>query len=123
MKVYVYNGHKYKTWYECRQNFPNVTFPIESLLTEELLRKYGVTIGEYQPTEQEKKDSVRTYRNALLQDSDRFVLPDYPIEQVELDSRKQWRQYLRTYTDTPQWWEQNPKTYEEWLKGDGGIYE
>lgn len=63
-----------------------------------------------------KKEDVRRKRDAMLQDSDRFVLPDFPISPEEKNKRIEWRAYLRNYTNNDKWWEQYPKTFEEYIK-------
>lgn len=41
----------------------------------------------------------RYERNKLLDDSDKYLLPDYPITSSNLDLIKQYRQQLRDYMD------------------------
>lgn len=69
-----------------------------------------------EPTEDEKKESVRTLRNTYLLITDHSQLADVPYTEEERQSYREYRQYLRNYTDQPNWWEQDPLTYDEWKK-------
>lgn len=69
-----------------------------------------------EPTEEEKKERVREVRNAYLASTDFTQLDDAPFTEEEKISYQHYRQYLRDYTQTEDWWEQNPKTYEEWIE-------
>lgn len=57
---------------------------------------------------------VRNVRDSLLQDTDVFMLPDYPISDSERDLYKAYRSYLRDYTETENWYLNNPLTFSEW---------
>lgn len=67
-----------------------------------------------EPTEEEKKESVRLVRNAYLSDTDYTQLSDSPFTSEEKQEYANYRQYLRDYTNGENWWEQNPKTFNEW---------
>ena len=43
----------------------------------------------------------RDQRNQLLKESDKYLLPDYPIASSNLELVKQYRQQLRDYMDSP----------------------
>lgn len=68
-----------------------------------------------EPTEDEKKQSVRGVRNQYLKDTDFTQLQDAPFTVEEKVTYADYRQYLRDYTTQENWWEQNPKTFDEWL--------
>ena len=68
----------------------------------------------YEPTEEEKREQVRGYRNWLLQSTDFSQLDDVPLDDAEKAIYREYRQYLRDYTKTDNWWESLPKTYDEW---------
>ena len=57
---------------------------------------------------------VRNVRDSLLQDTDVFMLPDYPISDSERNLYKAYRSYLRDYTETENWYLNNPLTFSEW---------
>ena len=65
------------------------------------------------PTEQ-KETEVRAVRNQYLEQTDKFMIADYPITDEERELYKQYRTYLRTYPECRDWYKANPKTYEEW---------
>ena len=67
-----------------------------------------------EPTEDELKQRVRSARNEYLKDTDFTQLVDAPFTDEEKPQYAQYRQYLRDYTNTENWWLQNPKTFEEW---------
>ena len=68
----------------------------------------------YVPTDDELKAQVRAVRNSYLEQTDKFLLADYPIADEERELYKQYRVYLRTYPECIDWYKANPKTYEEW---------
>lgn len=72
-----------------------------------------VVISE--PTVEEKQAQTRAIRNGLLADSDKYLMPDFPIDIAGRESYKLYRQYLRDYTQSPDWWESEPLKYEDWL--------
>ena len=68
----------------------------------------------YVPTEDELKAQVRSVRNQYLEQTDKYMLVDYPITDDERELYKQYREYLRTYPECRDWYKANPKTYDEW---------
>ena len=75
--------------------------------------------GEYVLTSsseavEQKKAEVRAVRNQYLEQTDKFLLVDYPITDDERELYRQYRTYLRTYPECRDWYKANPKTYEEW---------
>lgn len=67
------------------------------------------------PTEQ-KEAEVRSVRNLYLEQTDKFMIADYPITDEEREQYKAYRVYLRDYTLEDEWWLENPKTFEELMK-------
>ena len=65
------------------------------------------------PTEQ-KEAEIRAVRNQYLEQTDKFMIADYPITDEERELYRQYRTYLRTYPECRDWYKANPKTYEEW---------
>lgn len=68
-----------------------------------------------------KKDHVRSIRNLYLE---KYVdgAVSNPLRWVDMsqdlrDMYTNYRKYLLDYTEEENWWEQNPKTLEEW-KGE-----
>ncbi len=66
------------------------------------------------PSVEEMQASVRSVRDAYLQHYDFTQLPDAPFNEVEKAQYADYRQYLRDYTTLPNWWLNNPLTFEEW---------
>lgn len=65
---------------------------------------------------EDKQMQVRVVRNRYLEQTDKFMLTDYPITSTQKSKYKQYRTYLRDYTLTENWWEANPLTFEEYTK-------
>jgi hypothetical protein len=61
-----------------------------------------------------KQGEVRAIRNRYLEATDKYMIIDFPITEEERQSYKEYRQYLRDFTNQENWWEQNPKTFDEW---------
>ena len=67
-----------------------------------------------EPSIEDKQARVRAVRNQYLQQTDKFMIVDYPITDDERELYKQYRVYLRTYPECRDWYKANPKTYDEW---------
>ena len=63
---------------------------------------------------EQKKAEVRAVRNQYLEQTDKYMITDYPITDEERELYKQYRVYLRTYPECRDWYKANPKTYDEW---------
>ena len=63
---------------------------------------------------EQRKEQVRAVRNQYLEQTDKFMIADYPISDDERELYKQYRVYLRTYPESQDWYKANPKTYDEW---------
>lgn len=64
-----------------------------------------------------KEQEVREVRNSYLEkyvDQYQLVIRWETLSNEEQEELKGYRQYLLDYTDTEDWWEQNPKTFDEW---------
>ena len=75
--------------------------------------------GEYVLTSsaeaiEQKKTDVRSVRNQYLEQTDKYMITDYPITDDERELYKQYRVYLRTYPECQDWYKANPKTFDEW---------
>ena len=64
------------------------------------------------PTEQ-KEAEIRAIRNQYLEQTDKYMITDYPITDEERELYRQYRTYLRDYTLPENWWESNPLKFEE----------
>ena len=63
---------------------------------------------------EQRKEQVRAVRNQYLEQTDKFMIADYPITDEERELYKKYRVYLRTYPECIDWYKANPKTFEEW---------
>ena len=63
---------------------------------------------------EELQAEVRSVRNQYLEQTDKYMIADYPITDEERELYKQYREYLRTYPECQDWYKANPKTYDEW---------
>ena len=68
----------------------------------------------YVPTEDELKAKVRAVRNMYLEQTDKYMITDYPITDEERELYKKYREYLRDYTLSENWWEHSPKDFSTW---------
>jgi hypothetical protein len=76
-----------------------------------------------EPTQEEKEQKVRAVRDAYLAKWDFSQLRDAPFTEEEKEVLAEYRQYLRDYTKTENWWEQEPETYEDWLAAHHPVSE
>ena len=86
--------------------------------TEHSISDYMQVNGEYVLTSsaeaiEQKKAEVRAVRNQYLEQTDKYMITDYPITDEERELYKQYRVYLRDYTLPENWWEHSPMTFEE----------
>lgn len=77
---------------------------------------YLEAVNPPEPSDEEKKAHIRSVRNQYLEQTDKFMIADYPISDDERELYKQYRTYLRDYTLTENWWESEPLKFEEWNK-------
>ena len=63
---------------------------------------------------EEKEADVRAVRNQYLEQTDKYMITDYPITDDERELYKQYRTYLRDYTLSENWWEHSPKDFSTW---------
>ena len=88
---------------------------------EHSISDYMQINGEYVLTSsdeavEQKKADVRAIRNQYLEQTDKYMITDYPITDDERELYKQYRTYLRDYTLTENWWESEPLKFDEWNK-------
>ena len=99
--------------------FPLMNYESLEEDTEHQLSDYVHYDGEYVLTSsaeaiEQKKSEVRDVRNQYLEQTDKYMITDYPITDDERELYKQYRTYLRTYPECRDWYKANPKTYDEW---------
>lgn len=67
-------------------------------------------------TVEEQKAEVRAVRDKLLQETDKYLIIDYPISAEEKEKYKKYRTYLRNYTENDEWYLQKPQTFIEFIE-------
>ena len=77
-----------------------------------------------QKSQEEKEDDVRAIRNQYLVkyvDPKQLVLVWNSMTEDEQKEYTDYRQYLLDYPQTTGWYEQSPKTFEEWIEKDSST--
>ena len=87
--------------------------------TEHTVSDYMQVNGEYvlessAEAIEQKQAEVRAVRNQYLEQTDKFMIADYPITDDERELYKQYRTYLRDFTVAENWWNAPILTFEEW---------
>lgn len=101
-------------------NFPLLEYhyieeDLEHTLEDYISTEDGFVLRTSERGVEELKVLVRNQRDWLLEDSDKRMLEDFPLTEVERESWKAYRQYLRNIPESGEgWWQQSPLTYEEW---------
>ena len=100
--------------------FPLMNYDYLEEDTEHKLSDYVHCDGQFVLTVsdeaiEQRKEQVRAVRNQYLEQTDKYVIADYPITDEEREQYKAYRVYLRDYTLEDEWWLANPKTFEEWF--------
>ena len=111
-------------------DFPCLVYDSVVEDTEHTCDDYEQYNGEYllkseipAPPEDELKQQVRAVRNYYLSHWDFTQLDDAPFAEEEKAFYREYRQYLRNYTEQENWWLQNPDDYETWLIGNHPVTE
>ena len=61
------------------------------------------------------KEQVRAVRNQYLEQTDKYMITDYPITSTQKTKYKQYRAYLRDYPDSSDdWFKHDPMSFDEW---------
>lgn len=71
--------------------------------------------NEPKEPEEEMAERKRADRNRLLDDSDKRMLPDFPISAEEKELWLLYREYLRNITDDPKFPNVDVLSFENWL--------
>ena len=75
---------------------------------------YLEAVNPPEPSIEEKEARVRQVRNQYLEQTDKYMITDYPITDDERELYRQYRTYLRDYTLSENWWEHSPKDFSTW---------
>ncbi|TGN20810.1 phage tail assembly chaperone [Leptospira idonii] len=62
-----------------------------------------------------RKSIIRNIRNAFLSETDKYLLPDHPMESSIKEKYQEYRRYLRDYTKKDDWHLSEPMTFEKWM--------
>ena len=94
--------------------------------TEHSVSDYTQINGEYVLTSsaeaiEQKKAEVRAVRNQYLEQTDKYMIADYPITDDERELYRQYRTYLRDYTLTDNWWESEPQKFDKWVSSISDV--
>ena len=79
------------------------------------INKDWVIVAIPEPTQEELAEQKRADRDRLLQDSDKRMLPDFPISAEEKELWLLYRQYLRNITKDPEFPNVDVLSFENWL--------
>ena len=106
MIKYNYKGNQYDWLGDIRKVIWNEDRMVFGEWDEETKKHFGVTevnipepeVPPYVPTDEELADRIRRERDEKLEETDFFVMPDYPSDPKDLEEVKTYRQDLRDIT-------------------------
>lgn len=106
MIKYNYKGNQYDCLGDIRKVIWNEDRMVFGEWDEETKKHFGVTevnipepeVPPYVPTDEELAERIRRDRNEKLEETDFFVMPDYPSDPKDLEEVKAYRQALRDIT-------------------------
>lgn len=106
MIKYNYKGNQYDWLGDIRKVIWNEDRMVFGEWDEETKKHFGVTevnipepeVPPYVPTDEELADGIRRDRDEKLEETDFFVIPDYPSDPKDLEEVKTYRQALRDIT-------------------------
>lgn len=75
--------------------------------------KYFI-VENAKPTEEEIAVQKRSQRDAYLQDTDKYMLADFPVTEEEKVKVVEYRTYLRDLPTDAKWPNVEVKSFEEW---------
>ena len=70
---------------------------------------------------EQRKEQVRSVRNQYLEQTDKYMITDYPITDDERELYKQYRTYLRDYTLPENWWVSEPHKFDKWVSSISDV--
>lgn len=106
MIKYNYKGNQYDWLGDIRKVIWDEDRMVFGEWDEETKKHFGVTevnipepeVPPYVPTDEELADRIRRDRDKKLEETDFFVMPDYPSDPKDLEEVKTYRQALRDIT-------------------------
>ena len=76
---------------------------------------YLEAVNPPEQSTEDKQAQVRAVRNQYLEQTDKFMIVDYPITSTQKSKYKQYRAYLRDYPDSSEdWFEHDPMSFADW---------
>ena len=100
--------------------FPCLVYDSVEEDTEHQLSDYVHCDGQFVITSsdeaiEQRKEQVRAVRNQYLEQTDKYMIADYPITSTQKTKYKQYRAYLRDYPDSSEdWFKHEPMSFGEW---------
>lgn len=132
MIKYNYKGNQYDWLGDIRKVIWNEDRMVFGEWDEETKKHFGVTevnipepeVPPYVPTDEELADRIRRERDEKLEETDFFVMPDYPSDPKDLEEVKTYRQALRDITKQSSFpkevtWPELPSVFEKDTDGMG----
>ena len=101
-------------------DFPCLVYDSIEEDTEHQLSDYIHCDGQFVLTSsdeaiEQRKEQVRAVRNQYLEQTDKYMIADYPITSTQKTKYKQYRAYLRDYPDSSDdWFKHDPMSFDEW---------
>lgn len=132
MIKYNYKGNQYDWLGDIRKVIWNEDRMVFGEWDEETKKHFGVTevnipepeVPPYVPTDEELADRIRRDRDEKLEETDFFVMPDYPSDPKDLEEVKTYRQALRDITKQSGFpkevtWPELPSVFKKDTEGMG----
>lgn len=132
MIKYNYKGNQYDWLGDIRKVIWNEDRMVFGEWDEETKKHFGVTevnipepeVPPYVPTDEELTDRIRRDRDKKLEETDFFVMPDYPSDPKDLEEVKTYRQALRDITKQSSFpkevtWPELPSVFKKDTDGMG----
>lgn len=132
MIKYNYKGNQYDWLGDIRNVIWNEDRMVFGEWDEETKKHFGVTevnipepeVPPYVPTDEELADRIRRERDEKLEETDFFVMPDYPSDPKDLEEVKTYRQALRDITKQSSFpkevtWPELPSVFDKDTDGMG----
>lgn len=132
MIKYNYKGNQYGWLGDIRKVIWNEDRMVFGEWNEETKKHFGVTevnipepeVPPYVPTDEELADRIRRERDEKLEETDFFVMPDYPSDPKDLEEVKTYRQALRDITKQSSFpkevtWPELPSVFKKDTDGMG----
>lgn len=132
MIKYNYKGNQYDCLGGIRKVIWNEDRMVFGEWDEETKKHFGVTevnipepeVPPYVPTDEELAERIRRDRDEKLEETDFFVMPDYPSDPKDLEEVNTYRQTLRDITKQSGFpkevtWPELPSVFDKDTAGSG----